>query len=101
MIKAKETPPEISLEKSSTGTWTAPHIHKPQIRSRYRIGSDGNAGFNRVERIYRASISDLLEKRKLGMLICILAWIIPMSAFYAAGSGLDWIKRGASGIKGK
>lgn len=176
MIITKETPTEISLEKSSTGTWTAPQPPKhqlnawqrlwlvtgviyllmlagsfymlvpdqeqierqmvfsvteevkrfdgmafagesprkifanarsqgystwiAQIRTKYRIGPEGNAGFGRIDEVYHDAIIDLPVNRKLGMLICFLAWMIPMSAFYAVGSGWDWIKRGVNDIKG-
>jgi hypothetical protein len=166
----KETPTEISLEKSSTGTWTIPETSKRKIkpwqrlwlvsgmiyflmlagsfyllvpnqermerkmvfsiteevkrfdgmafagesprkifetarsqgyatwiasvRSKYQIGTEGNASFARVDKEYRDAISRLPIKQNIGVIICFLAWLIPMSAFYAICSGVDWIKQG-------
>lgn len=68
-----------------------------QLRSTYRIGPEGNAGFDRIEKEYRDAVSDLPMKQTVGILICIVAWAIPMAALYAMGTVIDWIKRGASG----
>lgn len=71
------------------------------VRSAYRIGPEGNAGFDRVEQAYHDAISDLPSKRSLGMMICFVAWLMPMSALYAIGLVIDWIKRGTHAIGGK
>jgi len=70
------------------------------LRSRYRIGPEGNAGFGRIENEYREAISDLPLKRTLGVIVCALAWLLPMSVLYAIGFVLDWIKRGGRVIQG-
>ena len=97
MAFAGESPRQLFEIASSQGyaAWIA------SVRSKYRIGTEGNTGFSRVEKEYRDAISDLPLKRSLGVIICILAWLIPMSAFYAFGAGVDWIKRGIRGIKGR
>jgi len=97
MAFAGESPRKIFAGARLHGysTWIA------QIRTRYQIGTAGNAGFGRIEKVYHDAISDLPVKRKLGLLSCFLAWMIPMSAFYAVGSGVDWIKRGNGAIQGK
>ena len=90
MAFAGESPRKVFETARSQGynKWVA------QIRAKYHIGSEGNAGFSRVENVYRDAIADLPFQQLLGLLICIVAWLIPMSAFYAIGSGVDWIKRG-------
>ena len=95
MAFAGESPRRIFEIASSQGygTWIA------SVRSQYLIGPEGNAGFDRIEKEYRGTISDLPFKRSLGVIICILAWLIPMSAFYAIGTGVDWIKRGVRTMK--
>jgi hypothetical protein len=70
------------------------------VRSKYRIGAEGNAGFRRIGEDCRDALSDLPAKRNLGVLICFVAWLIPMSGFYAIGAGMDWIKRGSRAVKG-
>lgn len=71
-----------------------------QLRSKYRIGPEGNAGFDKIEREYRDSISDLPMKRTVGIVICIVVWAIPMAVLYAMGTVIDWIKRGIRDIQG-
>ena len=70
------------------------------IRSRHRIGPEGNAGFDRIEKNYREALSDLPVKRTVGVLLCVVAWLVPMAVFYAIGRVVDWIERGALGIQG-
>ena len=95
MAFAGESPRRIFEVASSQGyaTWIA------AVRSKYQIGSEGNAGFSRVDKEYRDALSGLPTKRSLGVMICFVAWLIPMSAFYAIGAGVDWIKRGARDIQ--
>ena len=91
MAFAGESPAEIFAAAGSQGyaVWIA------TLRTKYRIGPEGNTGFTRVEKEYRDAISDLPAKRILGVILCFIAWIIPMTLFYAAGLVIDWIKRGA------
>lgn len=70
------------------------------IRTKYRIGPEGNAGFDRIETNFREAVSDLPVKRTLGVLLCIVAWLVPMALLYAFGLVVDLIKRGVHGIKG-
>lgn len=70
-----------------------------QVRSTYRIGPEGNAGFDRIEKNYREAIADLPVKQIFGALLCLIAWLVPMSVLYAIGFVVDWIKRGAQSIK--
>ena len=69
------------------------------IRSKYRIGPEGNKGFVRIEKEYREAISGLPMKQTLGILLCIVAWALPMALLYAIGFVVDWIERGARGIR--
>jgi hypothetical protein len=71
------------------------------VRSAYRIGPEGNAGFDKVEQAYHDAITDLPLKRSLGIMICFVAWLMPMSALYVIGLVIDWIKRGTRAIGGK
>ena len=70
-----------------------------QVRARYRIGPEGNAGFDRIERNYKEEVSGLPMKRISGLLLCIVAWLVPMAALYAMGLVVDWIKRGRHGMQ--
>jgi hypothetical protein len=70
-----------------------------QVRSNYRIGYEGNSGFEKIERNYREAVSDLPVKRTIGILICLAAWLMPMALFYVFGFIVDWIKRGVSVIQ--
>lgn len=71
-----------------------------QVRSTYRIGAEGNAGFDRIEKNYREALSDLPVQQSIALLICIVAWLFPMTVLYAIGFVVDWIERGARGIQG-
>jgi hypothetical protein len=92
MAFAGESPRKVFEVASSKGysAWIA------QVRSKYRIGSEGNAGFTRIEKEYRDDLIDLPMKRIAGVLISVFAWLVPMGVFYAIGSVIDWIRRGAS-----
>jgi hypothetical protein len=70
-----------------------------QLRSKYRIGPEGNAEFDRIEKEYREAISDLPGKRTIGGVLCVVAWLVPMAAFYSIGLVMDWIMRGVRGIQ--
>lgn len=64
------------------------------LRKRYRIGAEGNAGFDRIERGYRREIDNMAFRRlKLSTGLAI-AWLLPMAALYAMGYVVDWINRG-------
>jgi hypothetical protein len=65
-----------------------------KMRARYRIGIEGDTGFNRIEKEYRESASSLTTKQVLAVLISGIAWIVPMVVLYAIGFTVDWIKRG-------
>lgn len=96
MAFAGESPRKIFEIARTQGyaAWVA------ETRSKYRIGFEGNGGFDRIEKNYREAISDLPVKRTVGILICIAAWIVPMAVLYSIGFVVDWIKRGVRGIKG-
>lgn len=68
-------------------------------RARFRIGPEGNVGFEKIDMSYRDAVTNLPMKRIIGVLICIVAWLVPMAAFYAIGFGVEWIKRGLRGSK--
>ncbi|NVN93301.1 MAG: hypothetical protein HXX11_22265 [Desulfuromonadales bacterium] len=65
-------------------------------RSKYHIGSAGNAAFDMIEKDYREAISDLPVKQTLGVIVCIVGWLVPMAVLYALGYVVDWIRRGTS-----
>jgi hypothetical protein len=92
---AGESPRKIFDVARSLGyaTWIA------QVRSKYRIGKEGNTGFDRVEKGYREELSELPRKRMFGVLLCVIAWVAPMSFMYLSGLVIDWIKRGKGGIQ--
>lgn len=95
MAFAGESPRKIFENFRSQGytAWIA------TIRSTYRIGPEGNAGFDRIEKNYREAVSDLPVKRTVGVLVCVVAWLFPMAFLYAIGSVVEWIRRGARGIR--
>jgi hypothetical protein len=71
-----------------------------QIRSKYRIGPEGNAEFDKIELSYREALTDLPVKRIIGILICVAAWMVPMALLYTIGFVMDWIKRGVRVMQG-
>ena len=93
MAFAGESPRKIFEIAQSQGyySWIA------QLRSKYRIGPEGNAGFDRIEKEYREAISDLPVKHTIGVVLCVVAWLVPITAFYVIGLVMDWIKRGVRG----
>ncbi|MSN26903.1 MAG: hypothetical protein GJV46_13660 [Geobacter sp.] len=97
MAYAGESPRKIFEIARSQGypEWIA------QVRSRYHIGPEGNAGFVKIEKEYREAISDLPVKRAFGAVICVFAWMVPMALLYGIGYAVDWIKRGAREIQGR
>lgn len=96
MAFAGESPQKIfEIARSrGYGSWIA------ETRSRYRIGREGDAGFARIENNYRDAVTDLPMKRALGILFCVVAWVVPMALLYAGGFAVDWIKRGVRDIQG-
>ncbi len=95
MAFAGESPRDIFESARSQGytTWIA------LVRLKYRIGPEANADFDWIGKVYRDALSDLSAKRKLGLMICLVAWLMPMSVLYALGLVVDWIKRGTRGIQ--
>ena len=96
MAFAAETPRAIieSARKLGYPAWIG------QVRSTYRIGAEGNPGFNRIEMNYQEQLSDLPTRQTIGLLICMVAWIVPMGLLYAMGGVVEWIKHGARKIRG-
>jgi hypothetical protein len=68
-------------------------------RSKFRIGPEGNAGFERIETEYREAISNLPVKRSFGFIFYFVFWLVPMAVLYSIGFVVDWIKRGANDIQ--
>lgn len=95
MAFAGESPVKIFEAAGSQGyaRWIA------GLRTSYRIGPEGDAGFNRIEKEYRDAINALPKKRILCVIICFIAWVVPMSLLYAAGLVIDWIRKGAHVVK--
>ncbi len=95
MAFADETPRKIYKVATSLGydKWIA------YVRAEYHIGPEGNAGFAWIEKVYRDALADLPAKRNLGLMISFVAWLMPMSALYAAGLVVAWIKRGSGATK--
>lgn len=95
MAFAGESPRGIfdTARRQGYASWIA------ATRTKYRIGPEGNPGFERLEKNYRDALSDLPLKRTVGVLVCVVAWLVPMAALYAIGSVVEWIKRGARGIR--
>jgi len=70
------------------GPWIA------HVRTAYRIGKEGDAGFGRIEREYRQAMETLTTKRlKLLGWLC-AAWVVPMALLYALGGLIGWIRQG-------
>jgi len=95
MAFAGESPRKIFENARSLGY--APWIAATRIK--YRIGPEGNAGFDRIEKNYHESLSDLPVKRIVGVLVCVVVWLLPMGVLYAIGSVVEWIKRGGRAIR--
>jgi hypothetical protein len=95
MAFAGESPRKIFEVARSKGysDWIA------QVRSNYRIGFEGDTGFDKIERNYREAVSDLPVKRTIGILICLAVWLVPMAMFYIFGFIVDWVKRGVRVIQ--
>ena len=70
-----------------------------KLRIKYQIGPEGRPGFDRIEKEYRNALSDLPAERNLGVMICFVAWMIPMSLLYATGLIVDWIRRNSRAIR--
>ncbi len=95
MAFAGESPRKIFENAASEGyaVWIA------KLRSTYQIGPEGKAGFDRIEKAYRDALSGLPAERNLGLMICLVAWMIPMSLLYAAGLIVEWIRRNSRAIR--
>lgn len=96
MAFSGESPRRILENARSQGypAWIA------RVRSTYRIGAEGNAGFDRIEKNYREALSDLPVQQSVAVLICIVAWLLPMAVLYAIGFVVDWIRQGAADMRG-
>ncbi|HEX9079250.1 MAG TPA: hypothetical protein VF795_06660 [Desulfuromonadaceae bacterium] len=84
-------PPEKIFETARSqgyGAWIA------GLRKRYRIGAEGDAGFDRIERNYRRDMEGLTRKRLRLSAWLAVAWLAPMGALYLMGWTVDWINRG-------
>jgi hypothetical protein len=95
MAFAGESPRKIFENARSLGY--APWIAATRVR--FRIGPEGNAGFDRIEKNYHVALSDLPVKRIVGVLVCAVVWLLPMGVLYAIGSVVEWIKRGTRAIR--
>jgi len=70
------------------GPWVA------HVRKTYRIGKEGDAGFDRIERNYRQTVENLTSRRLRLSGWFLAAWAVPMGLLYAMGGVVGWIKRG-------
>ncbi len=95
MAYAGESPAKIFEAAGAEGyaVWIA------KQRAQYRIGPEGNQGFDSIEKEYRDALSYLPLKQSLGVLICVIAWTIPMALLYAGGLVIDWIRKGTQAVK--
>ncbi len=92
LVFAGDSPEKILESARSQGyeAWIA------GLRKRFRIGPEGDAGFDRIERDYRRDLENLpLKRLKLSALLW-LAWVVPMGALYAMGYMVDWVNQGKS-----
>jgi len=96
MAFAGDSPREVYLAARSAGyeAWIT------AVRSRYRIGSEGNAGFDSIRKNYQESVSSLPVKRAIGVVLCMIAWALPMSVLYVIGLLSERLKRGVRVIRG-
>ncbi|QEM70012.1 hypothetical protein FO488_18845 [Geobacter sp. FeAm09] len=70
------------------GPWIA------HVRTTYRIGREGDQGFDRIEREYRRAVA-ALGWRRLKLTGWLLAgWVAPMGLLYVMGSLVAWIRQG-------
>jgi hypothetical protein len=65
-----------------------------QVRRKYQIDKNGDAGFAAIDRRYRQELSDLPAKRLSVVVWLLAAWLVPMLFVYLTGLLLAWIKRG-------
>lgn len=83
--------PEKIFETARTqgyGPWIA------HVRKAYRIGREGDGGFNRIEREYRQAMETLTTRRLKLSGWLFVAWAVPMGGLYAMGSLVGWIRQG-------
>lgn len=90
LVFAGESPERIFAAARAQGyaAWIA------ELRKRYRIGAEGNAGFDRIAREYRLRIDNLTRRRLRLTAGLYVAWLVPVAALYAMGLLVDWINRG-------
>lgn len=95
MAFAGESPRKIFESACSQGysAWIT------QVRAKYRIGNEGNPGFDKIETNYREAVADLPVKQAIGVLICFVIWVLPMGVLYAIGFAFERIKRGVSAFQ--
>jgi hypothetical protein len=95
MAFAGESPRKTFENAASEGyaVWIA------KLRIKYQIGREGKAGFDRIEKEYRDALSGLPAERNLGVMICLVAWMIPMSLLYATGLIVEWVRRNSRAIR--
>jgi hypothetical protein len=72
------------------GPWIA------HVRKAYRIGREGDGGFNRIEKEYRQAVETLTSRRLKLSGWLLVAWVVPMGLFYVMGSLVGWIRLGRS-----
>jgi len=61
-------------------------------RRQFHIGHEGDAGFARIDKEYRSALSGLPARRVKGILLCVVAWAVPMAFLYAMGLLGSWIR---------
>lgn len=90
LVFAGESPERIfeAARRQGYDAWIA------GLRTRYRIGPEGDAGFTRIDREYRREMGRLTRRRVALSAVLCLAWLAPMGALYAMGAVVDWINRG-------
>lgn len=66
-------------------------------KARYRIKPPYDEGFDIIDKNFKEALSDLPMKRIVGLIICMIVWLVPMAVFYAFGFVIDWIRSGAEG----
>jgi len=89
LVFAGDSPDKIFALARTKGysVWIA------DLRKRYRIGAEGDAGFNRIEKEYRQSVEGLTRKCLRLSAWLYVAWFVPMCVLYVMGAVVDWINR--------
>lgn len=79
-----------SARRQGYSVWIA------DLRKRYRIGLEGDAGFALIEKEYRHAVNALVMKRLKLIGWLFVAWTVPMGMLYAMGCAIAWISRSKS-----